>query len=461
MFVAHPSFSLSDHRKYHGRISGAVLARNMPPIFSNSFLADDEKEENAERERKRICRAKLITALSLVCSAHQERVALDQLVEMRGEPEMHLDLIAAVLRLADALHIDTSRTQKDWYWFFEEIYGKPGDPSVFEWNVNMCTKRVPIRVEDRSFPFEVQVDSGLSDNIREYRRELAIRWGIPEPVVGRLIEAVFPDLIRNFEISISNYIVHYIADHCLTLSDVSSPSPLLKEFREEILAWSLVIEQINDKEGNRVTLRDPTLGEASEDRKAARRQLNDERVYWIPSANTDPTIESHLGNIRRLLQEKSRDPKSEVFLFLRDKERGGLTMWIGDHFYKHYYDEGKDHVRQHYSRSEFLRAMESVTIPMKCGIVGYDAWMGRSEAVRNEYFDPRPSYGHLDRALELDNIYVHPFCIDGSFIGVMLFNLRDQDKFDAWTEAADPLSEIFDSPVQTELSDMLRRHEAR
>ena len=70
-----------------------------------------------------------------------------------------------------------------------------------------------------------------------------------------------------------------------------------------------------------------------------------------------------------------------------------------------------------------------MTIPDKCGIVGYVAWTGCPEAIDGMYKDPRTSYSEHDSSLDLKNMLVMNLFDDTDVSiaknGVLILNYGD------------------------------------
>jgi len=390
MFAHNPHFSKDKQRKYHGRISGKVLL-SMKNFRKKSFITEEEA-----------------LAIALVSSAHQSNFPINNIKEniKIGNHIIRLALLGSVLRIADALDISSNRAKQEFLEYFEELYGKPGAPSVFEWNINYCCKKSLNIIENNTIEYQLKVDQHLKDKFKSMKRS-----ELHDMITEQCLDNELQKSCNEYVKTISNYIPYYIADHVISLNESGNQ---VEGFIKELIKWNI---------NNLTTKEVRSIGDIVKYRKPYYEILKDKiKYYWMPSANSDKEIENKMYEMRNLVREKSCDSKADIFMFLFDKEFQALRLWSSSKYYEDY-SEGND-----YEKEKFCTDLRDVSVPIKCGIVGFVAWMGENEEVDNEKFDLRASYTKYDRSLKLNNILFTKMQCEQNLLGIFLINFTDKNK---------------------------------
>jgi hypothetical protein len=364
----------TDHRKYHGIISGRVVRKMYEVYGKNSTKNPWDSHDN-------------IDIVVVLCDAHQLKVPLDGIKLMKdpdGRP-IRTAILASFLALGDALDITRERAPSVFYKFFSTYFYTPSEASQFEWIVNQCISRcdnlqrisVPPELKEK---YIIQLTTYPANESYEIvDRPPTIRTGLKK--------------LRGY---IQEYIHFYIGEHL-----------------EEI---KTVYEDFE-----RRTIEPPSIKVRRPDACKPYKEMRPVMPDYFERQRIPEIVGNKVESIRKDLK-KPKKMIDDFYIFILDKLTWCLTYWnapnIGD-FSKLSVENARDWFR-------------ATKVPVKCGIVGHVAYLCMPQLVKDIYWDPRTVFGSVDRRLNLRSVILLPIVHDKrDLISVFLFN-RGKDSL-RWT----------------------------
>lgn len=367
MYVKDPDFTTAvAHRKYHGRISGRIL-RRLFELYNSGFKDIPNPWGDNIQE---------LNITIVLCEAHQSYIRLQDIKDMPDNYDaIRISLLAAFLSLADALDITIDRAPESFYQFFETYLYQPTEMSQFEWIVNQCVEGKEKKIVDISIPHK------LKDKYKMLLKSAGDRYYDSQRKMG----------IEKLKTYIKEYIRSYVNKH-LKQVDVPNVKACFEDDKSIKIPESIFTPS------------------SSKSRRP-------HKFDWV----WPDYFERHdIPTVVRTMIDKI---KQEVFfddfhIFIFDKLSSSITYWNApnlEYFRKNFTDKERHLLRR-------------TKVPLKCGIVGFQAYLGMPEVVDDIYHDPRLVFGGIDEKLRLESVILFPILKGLTLFSVFMWNRRRHDK---------------------------------
>jgi len=114
---------------------------------------------------------------------------------------------------------------------------------------------------------------------------------------------------------------------------------------------------------------------------------------------------------------KQEVPFDDFHIFIFDELSSSITYWNAPNL---------KHFRKNFTDNE-RHLLRRTKVPLKCGIVGFQAYLGKPEVVGDIYHDPRLVFGGIDEKLRLESVILFPILKEHTLFSVFMWNRRRQD----------------------------------